>query len=535
MEVIVSRMHTQDPEFMARRRHHEALAEKLRERLELVKAGGGGRALALQRSLGKLTARERVDGLLDSGSPFLELSALAAWDMYDGEAPAAGIITGIGRVFGVECVVVANDATVKGGTYYPLTVRKHVRAQEIALANRLPCIYLVDSGGAFLPLQAEVFPDRDHFGRIFYNQARLSAAGIPQIAAVMGSCTAGGAYVPAMSDEAVIVKGTGTIFLGGPPLVKAATGEDVTAEELGGADVHACQSGVVDHYAEDDRQALKITRDIVATLNHRKRPDLDIIAGEDPGYDPEELYGVVPVDLRTAYDVREVIARIVDGSRLAEFKARYGTTLVCGFARIQGMLVGIVANNGVLFVESAEKGTHFIELCGQRGIPMVFLQNITGFMVGRQFEAAGIARAGAKMVHAVSTCNVPRFTVVIGGSYGAGNYGMCGRAYEPRFLFMWPNARIGVMGPEQSAGVLVTVKREQLAREGQVLSPEEEAAIARPIRDKYEAEGSPYYSTARLWDDGIIDPVKTRDVLALCLSVALNAPIERMKPGVYRM
>lgn len=535
METIASRVSTRSEEYLAGRRYHQALAEELRHRLELVRAGGGERALARHRSLGKMTARERIDGLLDTGSPFLELSALAAWAMYDGEAPAAGIVTGIGRAAGTECVVVANDATVKGGTYYPMTVKKHVRAQEIALANRLPCIYLVDSGGAFLPLQAEVFPDRDHFGRIFYNQARLSAAGIPQLAAVMGSCTAGGAYVPAMSDEAVIVKGTGTIFLGGPPLVKAATGEDVTAEELGGADVHARRSGVVDHCAQDDRQALQIARDIVATLNHRKQWDLDIAESEDPAYPAEELYGIVPVDLRTPYDVREVIARIVDGSRLAEFKAMYGTTLVCGFARIQGMLAGIVANNGVLFVDSAEKGAHFIELCGQRGIPIVFLQNITGFMVGRQYEAAGIARAGAKMVHAVSTCNVPRFTVVIGGSYGAGNYAMCGRAYEPRFLFMWPNARISVMGPEQAAGVLATVKREQLSREGKALSPGEEEAIVRPILDKYEAEGSPYYSTARLWDDGIIDPAKTRDVLALALSAAMNGPIERMKPGVYRM
>jgi acetyl-CoA carboxylase carboxyltransferase component len=535
MEAIASRVSTNSEQFSACRRYHEELADELRRRRDLVREGGGERALARHRSLGKMTARERIDGLLDSGSPFLELSALAAWGMYDGEAPAAGIITGIGRVAGTECVVVANDATVKGGTYYPMTVKKHVRAQEVALANRLPCIYLVDSGGAFLPLQAEVFPDKEHFGRIFYNQARLSAARIPQIAAVMGSCTAGGAYVPAMSDEAVIVKGTGTIFLGGPPLVKAATGEDVTAEELGGADVHARRSGVVDHHAQDDRHALRITRDIVATLNHRKELDLDITEAEEPAYPPEELYGIVPADLRTAYDVREVIARIVDGSRLAEFKALYGTTLVCGFARIHGLLVGIVANNGVLFVDSAEKGTHFIELCGQRGIPIVFLQNITGFMVGRQYEAAGIARAGAKMVHAVSTCNVPRFTVVIGGSYGAGNYAMCGRAYEPRFLFMWPNARISVMGPEQAAGVLVTVKREQLSREGKTLSPGEEAAIVRPILDKYEAEGSPYYSTARLWDDGIIDPPQTRHVLALALSAAMNGPIERMQPGVFRM
>ncbi|HET8679143.1 MAG TPA: carboxyl transferase domain-containing protein, partial [bacterium] len=512
-----------------------ALVAELRARLDLVRAGGGERALRRHRELGKLTARERIETLLDAGSPLLELSPLAAWEMYENEAPSAGIVAGIGRVSGTEVIVVANDATVKGGTYYPMTVKKHLRAQEIALQNRLPCVYLVDSGGAFLPLQDQVFPDREHFGRIFYNQARLSAAGIPQIAAVVGSCTAGGAYVPAMSDEAVIVRGTGTIFLGGPPLVKAATGEDVTAEELGGADVHARRSGVVDYYAEDDRHALQIVRDIVATLNRRKSPDLDIVAPEDPEYDPTEIYGIVPVDLRRGYDVREVIARLVDGSRFGEFKALYGTTLVCGFARIHGMLAGIVANNGVLFVDSAEKAAHFIELCGQRRIPLIFLQNITGFIVGRQYEAAGIARAGAKMVHAVATCGVPRLTVIIGGSYGAGNYAMCGRAYEPRFLWMWPNARINVMGPEQAAGVLVTVKRDQLAREGKILSRDEEDAIARPILEKYEREGSPYYSTARLWDDGVIEPARTREFLALGLSATLNAPIEAMKPGVFRM
>ena len=487
------------------------------------------------RALGKLSVRERIEQLLDPWAPFLELSALAAWEMYEGRAPGAGIVTGIGRVEGVECVIVANDSTVKGGTYHPLTVKKHIRAQEVALENRLPCIYLVDSGGAFLPMQDEVFPDRYHFGRIFFNQAQLSAAGIPQLAAVMGSCTAGGAYVPAMSDEAIIVKGTGTIFLAGPPLVKAATGEDVSAEDLGGAEVHARRSGVVDHYAENDEEALLLMRQIVSTLNWRKSPELDIVAPEAPFYPPEELYGIVPKDLRQAYDVRETIARIVDGSRFAEFKALYGTTLVCGFARVHGMLVGIVANNGVLFVESAEKGTHFIELCGQRRIPLVFLQNITGFMVGRQYEAAGIARAGAKMVHAVATCGVPRFTVVIGGSYGAGNYAMCGRAYDPRFLWMWPNARISVMGAEQAAGVLTTVKRDQKQREGEELSDAEQASIARPILEKYEREGSAYYSTARLWDDGIIDPPKTRDVIGLALSAALNAPVVGMKPGVYRM
>jgi acetyl-CoA carboxylase carboxyltransferase component len=535
MDPIPTRVRPESAEFAANRRHHEALAAQLRERLAAVRRGGGDRALRRHRELGKMTARERIDALLDAGSPFLEIAPLAAWEMYGGEAPSAGIVTGIGRVCGLEVMIVANDATVKGGTYYPVTVRKHLRAQEIAFANRLPCVYLVDSGGAFLPLQAEVFPDRDHFGRIFFNQARLSAAGIPQIAAVMGSCTAGGAYVPAMSDEAVIVKGTGTIFLGGPPLVKAATGEDVTAEELGGADVHARRSGVVDHYAQDDAHALRIVRDIVSTLNRRKVPEVDIVEPEPPAYPAEELYGVLPTDLRTPYDVREVIARIVDGSRFAEFKALYGTTLVCGFARIGGIPVGIVANNGVLFVESADKGTHFIELCGQRRVPLVFLQNITGFIVGRQYEAAGIARAGAKMVHAVATCGVPRVTVITGGSYGAGNYAMCGRAYEPRFLWMWPNARISVMGPEQAAGVLVTVKRDQLAREGKTLTPEDEDEIVRPILSKYEHEGHAYYSTARLWDDGIIDPAQTREVLALSLSVALNAPIEGMKPGVLRI
>jgi 3-methylcrotonyl-CoA carboxylase beta subunit/propionyl-CoA carboxylase len=535
MNRLPSHVRLDGEEFAANRRHHEALAAELRERLALIRKGGGERALRRHREQGKMTARERIDSLLDPGSPFLEIAPLAAWDMYDGEAPSAGLVTGIGRISGVEVMIVANDATVKGGTYFPLTVKKHLRAQEIAHQNHLPCVYLVDSGGAFLPLQAEVFPDREHFGRIFYNQARLSAARIPQIAAVMGSCTAGGAYVPAMSDEAVIVRGTGTIFLGGPPLVKAATGEDVTAEDLGGADVHARRSGVVDHYAEDDAQALRITRDIVATLNRRKGAALDIAESEEPAYDPAEMYGVVPTDLRKAYDVREVIARIVDGSRLAEFKALYGQTLVCGFARIHGMLTGIIANNGVLFVESADKGTHFIELCGQRRIPLIFLQNITGFIVGRQYEAAGIARAGAKMVHAVATCGVPRVTVIIGGSYGAGNYAMCGRAYEPRFLWMWPNARINVMGPEQAAGVLVTVKRDQLAREGAMLSAEEEDHIVGPILEKYEHEGNAYYSTARLWDDGIIDPAQTREVLALSLSAALNAPIEGMKPGVLRI
>jgi 3-methylcrotonyl-CoA carboxylase beta subunit/propionyl-CoA carboxylase len=535
MNLIPTRVKPDSQEFAANRAHHAALAAQLRERLAQVRHGGGERAVARQRELGKMTARERIERLLDAGPPFLEIAPLAAWEMYDGDAPAAGIVTGVGRVAGTDVMIVANDATVKGGTYYPITVKKHLRAQEIALHNALPCVYLVDSGGAFLPLQADVFPDRDHFGRIFFNQARLSAANIPQIAAVMGSCTAGGAYVPAMSDEAVIVKGTGTIFLAGPPLVKAATGEEVSAEDLGGADVHARKSGVVDHYAEDDAHALRIVRDIVGTLNRRRRAELDIVEPAEPVHAAEELYGLVPTHTRRTYNVREVIARIVDGSRLAEFKPLYGPTLVCGFARIEGVLVGVIANNGVLFSESADKGTHFIELCGHRRIPLVFHQNITGFMVGRQYEAGGIARAGAKMVHAVATCGVPRFTVIIGGSFGAGNYAMCGRAYEPRFLWMWPNARISVMGGEQAAGVLVTVKREQAARDGGTLSPDEERVIADPILEKYEREGNAYYSTARLWDDGIIDPVATRHVLARSLSVALNAPIEGMKPGVLRI
>jgi acetyl-CoA carboxylase carboxyltransferase component len=463
------------------------------------------------------------------------LSALAASDMYDNDAPAAGIVTGMGRVNGREVMVVANDATVKGGTYYPITVKKHVRAQQIALENRLPCVYLVDSGGAFLPLQAEVFPDREHFGRIFFNQARMSAERIPQIAVVMGSCTAGGAYVPAMSDETIIVKGTGTIFLGGPPLVKAATGEEVTAEELGGADVHTRLSGVADYFAEDDEHALQIARTIVQTLHTSKRLPGDMTAPEPPKYDPDELYGIVSVDPRRPYDVHEVIARLVDGSRFDEFKQRYGTTLVTGFARLHGFLVGIIANNGVLFSESALKATHFIELCNLRGIPLVFLQNITGFMVGRQYERGGIAKDGAKMVHAVANSVVPKFTVIIGGSFGAGNYGMCGRAYEPRLLWMWPNARISVMGGEQAASVLATVKRDQMAREKRTLSAEEETAIRTPILEKYDHEGSPYYSTARLWDDGVLDPARTREALALGLSAAYNAPIPEPKFGIFRM
>jgi acetyl-CoA carboxylase carboxyltransferase component len=535
MDVLESQVRTSSDAFVRNHARMTGLVAEYRQRLAAVRDGGGAAATARHRSLGKLPVRERLDLLLDPGSSFLELSPLAAWDLYDQDAPAAGLVTGIGRVSGREVLVVANDATVKGGTYYPLTVKKHVRAQEVALQNHLPCVYLVDSGGAFLPLQAEVFPDREHFGRIFFNQARMSAGGLAQIAVVMGSCTAGGAYVPAMSDETIIVKGTGTIFLGGPPLVKAATGESVTAEELGGADVHTRESGVADYFAEDDRHALHLARIVVGSLHRDKPAEPDVIAAEDPAYDPAELYGVIPADVRTPYDVREVIARLVDGSRFDEFKARYATTLVCGFARLHGRLIGVIANNGVLFSESALKATHFIELCNQRGVPLVFLQNITGFMVGRAYERGGIAKDGAKMVHAVANSVVPKFTVLIGGSFGAGNYGMCGRAYEPRFLWMWPNARISVMGGEQAAGVLTTVKRDQLARHGQTLSTEDEAAIRDPILAKYDAEGSPYYSTARLWDDGILDPAETRTALALGVSAAANAPVLPPKYGIFRM
>jgi acetyl-CoA carboxylase carboxyltransferase component len=504
-----------------------ALVAQLREALATVRGGGGPEATAKHRKRGKLTARERIDRLVDPGSDFLEFSALAANGMYKGDAPAAGIITGIGIVAGQHCVIVANDATVKGGTYYPITVKKHLRAQEIAEQNHLPCIYLVDSGGAFLPLQADVFPDREHFGRIFYNQARMSGKKIPQIAAVMGSCTAGGAYVPAMSDETIIVKGNGTIFLGGPPLVKAATGEEVSAEELGGADVHTRISGVADHFANDDEHALAIVRSIVANL-HRELPrQWDTCEPRAPKFDPREIYGIIPSDSRIGYDVREVIARLVDGSDFHEFKARYGTTLVTGFARIEGHPIGIIANNGILFSESALKGAHFIELCVQRGTPLLFLQNITGFMVGKQYENGGIAKDGAKLVTAVACAEVPKFTVVIGGSFGAGNYGMCGRAYSPRQLWMWPNARISVMGGPQAASVLSTVK-------GQ-MSPEEKAEFERPILEKYEHEGSPYYSTARLWDDGIIDPLDTRKVIAIGLEAAAHAPIAPTNYGVFRM
>jgi len=535
MDRISSKIRTDTPEFKANSDKMTAAVAQLRDRLAEAREGGGPRYVQRHRDQGKLPVRERINLLLDQGSPFLELSPLAAWDMYENEAPGAGLVTGIGRVGGREVLIVANDATVKGGTYYPVTVKKHVRAQQVALDNRLPCIYLVDSGGAFLPLQAEVFPDKDHFGRIFFNQARMSAESIAQIAVVMGSCTAGGAYVPAMSDETIIVRGTGTIFLGGPPLVKAATGEDVTAEELGGADVHTRLSGVADYLAEDDAHALRLARTIVSTLNTRKSLPADVMEPEEPAYDPGELYGVVSADVRRPYDVREVIARLVDGSRFDEFKERYGPTLVTGFARLHGVLIGIVANNGVLFSESALKATHFMELCNLRGIPLVFLQNITGFMVGRQYERGGIAKDGAKMVHAVANSVVPKFTVIIGGSFGAGNYGMCGRAYEPRFLWMWPNARISVMGGEQAAGVLTTVKREQLARENKTLGREEEEQIRKPILDKYELEGSPYYSTARLWDDGILDPAQTRSSLALALFASFNAPVPRAKFGVFRM
>jgi acetyl-CoA carboxylase carboxyltransferase component len=524
-----------DPVFQANRDRMDHLVADLRARLARAREGGGPRAIERAREQGKLPVHERIARLLDPDSPFLECSPLAAYGMYDDEAPGAGIVTGIGRVSGREVMVVANDPTVKGGTYFPMTVKKHVRAQDIALQNRLPCVYLVDSGGAFLPLQAEVFPDREHFGRIFFNQARMSADRIAQIAAVMGSCTAGGAYVPAMSDQTVIVRGTGTIFLGGPPLVKAATGEEVTAEELGGADVHTRLSGVADYLAEDDPHALDICRTIVSTLHTVKRLPADMTEPEEPLYDPAEIYGIVSADTRKPYDVREVIARIVDGSRFDEFKERYGTTLVTGFARLHGFLVGFIANNGVLFSESALKATHFIELCNLRGVPLVFLQNITGFIVGSKYERAGIAKDGAKMVHAVANSAVPKFTVIIGGSFGAGNYGMCGRAYEPRLLWMWPNARISVMGAQQAASVLTTVKRDQLAREGKPFSTEDEDAIRQPILEKYEHEGSPYYSTARLWDDGIIDPMDTRRTLALGLSAAYNAPISDPRFGVFRM
>jgi len=541
METFQTNISSDNPQFKKNAAHHRVLAEELHERLNTANQGGGTKYRIRHEEQGKLFVYDRIDRLLDPGSPFLELSALAAYGMYGGKAHGAGIVTGIGRVSGHEAMIVANDATVKGGSYYPITVKKHVRAQQIAEENHLPCLYLVDSGGAFLPMQDEVFPDATHFGRIFYNQARMSAKRIPQIAAVMGSCTAGGAYVPAMSDEAIIVKGTGTIFLGGPPLVKAATGEDVSAEELGGADVHTRKSGVADHFAEDDDHAIQILRSIVETLPSMKGrasylSALDLLPPEEPLYMPEEIYGILPTTFRETYDVREIIARLADGSKFREFKARYGTTLVTGFARIWGYPVGIIANNGVLFAESAVKGAHFIELCEQRGIPLLFLQNITGFMVGKDYEAGGIAKDGAKMVHAVANARVPKLTVVIGGSFGAGNYAMSGRGYNPRFLWMWPNARISVMGGEQAANVLLTVKQDQLEREGKpAMTPEEAEEFKRPILEKYESEGNPYYSTARIWDDGVIDPADTRQVLGLALSVVLNAPKEEGGFGVFRM
>jgi len=532
---IISKINVRSPDFIENAAHMQVQVDDLKEKLEQVKLGGGERSRERHLSRGKLLPRDRVNALLDAGSPFLELSQLAAHEVYDANIPAAGIITGIGRVGGQECIIVANDATVKGGTYFPLTVKKHLRAQTIAQENNLPCIYLVDSGGANLPNQDEVFPDKEHFGRIFFNQANMSAQAIPQIAVVMGSCTAGGAYVPAMSDESIIVKEQGTIFLAGPPLVKAATGEVVSAEDLGGADVHCRTSGVADHYAQNDHHALEIARNIVGNLNRVKPVTMNIQPIVEPAYDAQEIYGVVPKDSRQPFDIREIIARVVDGSNFDEFKALYGTTLVCGFARIFGYPVGIVANNGILFGESAQKGAHFIELCAQRKIPLVFLQNITGFMVGQQYEAGGIAKHGAKMVTAVATAQVPKFTILIGGSFGAGNYGMCGRAYDPRFLFMWPNARISVMGGEQAAGVLAQVKRDQKDKLGETWSEQEENDFKQPIIDSYEHQGHPYYASARLWDDGIIDPADTRQVLGLAISASLNKPIEDTKFGIFRM
>ena len=519
MDRLPTRIDKTSEDYSIRKSHNSALIEELRERVDIAKNGGGGKYVERHEARGKGMPRDRISEICDPGSPFIEFSTLAAFEMYDGKAHSAGIVTGIGVVHGKECVFVANDATVKGGSYYPMTVKKHIRAQEVAESNNLPCIYLVDSGGAFLPLQDQVFPDKGHFGRIFRNQAILSSKGIPQVAAVLGSCTAGGAYIPAMSDESIIVRGNGTIFLAGPPLVKAATGEEVSAENLGGADLHTRESGVADHFAEDETEALQTVRDIVENLNVGKKIRLDTEDPEDPYHDPEELLGIIPNDNRTPYDVREVISRIVDGSRFHEFKERYGTSLVCGFARIHGYPVGIVANNGILFSESSLKGAHFVELCGQRGIPLVFLQNIMGFMVGRDAEAGGIAKDGAKLVTAVSCVPVPKFTVIIGGSHGAGNYGMCGRAYDPRFLFMWPNARISVMGGEQAASVLSTVGN----------------ADPDAIREKYERESNPYYSTARLWDDGVIDPRDTRDILGLCISSSLNAKMPENRYGVFRM
>ena len=533
--MIESQLDSGSPKFAENSAFMRGLVDDLKQQLALFELGGGEAARAKHQGRGKLLARERIAALLDPGSLFLELSALAGYGMYDGGAPGAGVVAGVGKVHGQEVMIVANDATVKGGTYFPITVKKHLRAQEIALENHLPCIYLVDSGGAFLPLQDEVFPDRDHFGRIFYNQARLSAKGIPQIAVVMGSCTAGGAYVPAMCDESIIVKEQGTIFLGGPPLVRAATGEVVDAESLGGAKVHCTRSGVTDHMADNDAHALLMAREIVMHLNRNKTSQLKMQKPVAPRYPVDELYGVIPLDTRYSYDVHEIIARLIDGSEFHEFKARYGKTMVCGFGHLEGYPVGIIANNGILFSESALKATHFIELCEQRGIPLIFLQNITGFMVGKQAENAGIAKDGAKMVTAVASCTVPRFTVVIGGSYGAGNYAMSGRAYQPRFMWMWPNARISVMGGEQAASVLATVKRDGIEASGKQWSEKEEERFKAPIREQYEKQGHPYYATARLWDDGIIDPVDTRKVLAQALSISQNAPPESGKFGIFRM
>ncbi|TCS36493.1 3-methylcrotonyl-CoA carboxylase beta subunit [Paucimonas lemoignei] len=535
MQVLKSQLNPRSEEFRANAARMRELVDDLRTKVTLISQGGGEAARQKHLARGKLLPRDRISQLIDPGTAFLEIGQMAAYDLYDNQAPSAGAIAGIGRVQGQECLIIANDATVKGGTYYPMTVKKHLRGQEIAEQNNLPCIYLVDSGGGFLPMQDEIFPDRDHFGRIFYNQANMSAKGIPQIAVVMGSCTAGGAYVPAMSDETVIVKNQGTIFLGGPPLVKAATGEVVSVEDLGGGDVHTRISGVADHLAENDSHALFLTRRIVASLNRTKTPGVRLEIPEEPLFDPEEIYGIIPTDARKPFDVREVIARVVDGSRFDEFKARYGTTLVTGFAHLYGMPVGIIANNGILFSESALKGAHFIELCAQRGVPLLFLQNITGFMVGRKYENEGIAKHGAKMVAAVATAQVPKLTMVIGGSFGAGNYGMCGRGYSPRFLFTWPNSRISIMGGEQAASVLATVRREGIEGKGGVWTPEEEEAFKSPIREQFEQQSHPYYATARLWDDGIIDPAQARRTLGLSLSATLNAPIPQTRFGVFRM
>jgi 3-methylcrotonyl-CoA carboxylase beta subunit len=535
MAIIKTQIDTGSKDFAANDANMRELVADLQQHLEQVELGGGEKARTKHTKRGKMLPRERVQQLIDPGTPFLEFSPMAAHDMYDGKSPCAGIVTGLGRVSGQEVIIIANDATVKGGSYMPITVKKHLRAQEIALENHLPCIYLVDSGGAFLPLQDEVFPDREHFGRIFYNQARLSAANIPQVAVVMGSCTAGGAYVPAMSDESIIVRKQGTIFLGGPPLVKAATGEVVDAESLGGADVHCAKSGVTDHYAQDDAHALQLARDAITYLNRQKVNPLEMQESVSPAYPMEEIYGIVSRDTRYPYKVIEIIARLVDGSEFHEFKARYGKTLVCGFARLHGYPVGIVANNGILFSDSALKGTHFIQICNKRNIPLIFLQNVTGFMVGKAYENSGIAKDGAKMVTAVATSHVPKFTVIIGGSFGAGNYAMCGRAYQPRMMWMWPNARISVMGGEQASSVLATIRRDAIEGSGESWSSEDEEAFKQPIRDSYEREGHPYHATARLWDDGVIDPIDTRHVLGLALSAAMNAPVGEGKHGIFRM